>query len=272
MKGIVYDLSYADYDRIRAVRWTALKAMDVSPKHYRYMLTHPDKDTPAKAVGRATHTCLLEPEAFEREYVAWTGEGTRASKAYKEFAAVEGPYREILMPDEYAECLAMATALRRNPDTRPYTRYGRSEVTIVWRDKATGIRCKARIDRLSTKFVVNVKTAASIDARKFGRQAADLGYHGGLAFTYGGLAALGWPVETVALVVVDKSDEHDCGVFELSEDELFAGEKMVGRLLGKLATCRATRRYPGRFQGPQTLQLPGWAYGEDYEISSAEVL
>jgi hypothetical protein len=53
---------------------------------------------------------------------------------------------------------------------------------------------------------------------------------------------------------------------------VFAGETMVGRLLGKLAECRATRRYPGRFKGPQTLQLPGWAYGEDYEISSAEVL
>jgi hypothetical protein len=264
-------LSYREYENINAVRWSTLKEMEVSPAHYRWCLSHPRQDTPALALGRAVHTALLEPSEFYARYALWAG-GTRRGSDWERFKS-EFAYKEgILTADEFDECEAMAVAVRRNRDARRYVTSGRSEVTIVWTDKATGLRLKARVDRLSTRgrWYINAKTAKTIDPRRFGYQAADLLYYAGLAFTYGGLATMG--LECAAkLVVVDKSDEHDCAVFDVGENEMFAGEAVVGRLLGKLAECKRSRRWPGRYSGEQTLQLPSWCYGEEQDVSGLNI-
>ena len=269
MKGLYYDLSYETYDAIDAVRWTTLKNMDVSEAHYRWCLRHPREDTPALDLGRKVHVALLEPASFKARYALWEGPGTRATNAYKAFAAEaeQSGYEGVVLPEEWADILAMAAAVRRDPYTRKYTRSGRSEVTIVWTDKVTGLRCKARIDRLSRTTATNFKTAKTVDPWWFGRQAWDLLYPANLAFTLGGLATLGMN-RAGKLVVVDKSDEHQCAVFDVDGDELAAGEAVVSRLMAKLAECKKSRRWSGRFIGEQKLMLPQRAYAEDTDLSS----
>ena len=270
MKGIVYDLTFAEYVAIPAVNWSTLRYLDVSGAEYRYRLKNGRDDTPALSTGRAAHCAVLEPDQFLVRYAVWTG-GARRGKDWLDFQAANADRDAILTESEYDECLDMRDAVRRNRDTRKLVTAGRSEVSIVWTDRATGIRCKARIDKLSRKWFADFKTTRTIDARRFGYQAADLLWYGQLAFYAGGIATLGMDREA-KIVAVEKTAPYDCGVFELDNDALYAGEVIVSRLLTRLAECKRTRRWPGRFKGPQTLQLPGWAYGEDYEISSAEVL
>ena len=50
-----------NYTDIDAVNWSSLKWMRESPQMYRYRLSVPMEDTPALALGRATHTLVFEP-------------------------------------------------------------------------------------------------------------------------------------------------------------------------------------------------------------------
>jgi hypothetical protein len=107
-----------EYSLIDAVNWSTLKWMLKSPAVYRYRLKQARTDTPALAMGRATHTLVFEPEKFRHEYAVWEG-GDRRGNAWKEFQE-ENAGKTIFKPQEIDTAMEMADAVRSHPLVRPY--------------------------------------------------------------------------------------------------------------------------------------------------------
>jgi hypothetical protein len=266
--GVYYDLSYDDYADIAAVRWSDLRLLDESALKYRHGLTHPREDTAALSLGRLTHTAVLEPELIDSDYAVYLGAVFRG-REYDAFVD-EHPGKTIVHVIEMAEALAMARSLRNYPPARKVLRSGHSEVTLLWRDTATGILCKGRVDWLRPRAQVaaDVKTTKTIDARQFGIQAHGLLYEAQLAFYHGGLFELGLDCQFKVLAV-EKKPPFEPAVFTLGEDQLYAGEVVVSQLMAKLAECHESRRWGPRYACEQPLDLPSWAYpNEDEDTQS----
>jgi hypothetical protein len=70
-------------------------------------------------------------------------------------------------------------------------------------------------------------------------------------------------VSRVMIVAVESEAPYDVGVFEVSQEALAAGDEDVARLLRRVAECRASVRWPGRYPDVTELDLPGWAKPRD---------
>lgn len=257
------------YFEIDAVNWSTLKNMRDSALHYKYRLEAPREDTAAMALGRVTHTLVFEPEQFGAEYVIWEG-GDRRGKEWSAFKELHAD-KTIFKPAEIDLAVQMADAVRRHPLVQPYLVDGLFEAPITWVDEDTGLRCKAKPDwtQQERRTLVDLKTTASVDGRRFGALAARLGYHCQLAMYRDGIeTALGWKPKKVCVIAVERDPPHDVGVFQLDEDTLFLGLDEVKQLMLQLVACRASDTWRGRYIEEQALQLPAWIYGSDDEEDS----
>lgn len=254
-------MSFDEYAALPGVNWSTLKDMGKSPLHYRHRIQEERADTPRMAIGRAVHTAVLEPDRFALEYAVYEG-ARRAGKEYEAFAAANAG-RTILRVDEYERCLAIRDAVRTDKDARRLLRRGQPEVVLRWIDPATRLQCKARLDWLYRGELTDLKTTADVDGFTFGRLAGRMLYHGQLAYYRAGLDVLGHKAAPVRIVAVEADPPHDVGVFRLPDEALDAGRDMVAELLAKVRKHRRSRRWPGRYQGEQVLELAPWLLDSD---------
>ncbi len=256
-------MTYAEYNAIPAVRWSNLKYMRRSPKHYKYALDHPRKDTPFFRLGRAVHCAVLEPDRFPLTVAVFEGK-IRRGKEWDAFEAANAS-RTILKVDEYAMCIAIRDAVRAHPVAKHLLEAGEAEKAIVWTDPFTGLSCKGRIDWLNS-ILCDLKTDARLHPRTFPISAARYGYHCQVAFYERGLHANGIEAP-VKILVVESEPPYDVGVFDVGDGALYAGEKEVQELLQRVAECTAKGEWPGQFgEGEMPLELPAWSFpAEDSE-------
>lgn len=258
------------YAAIDAINWSALKWMRESPLMYRYRLAVPMDDKPALALGRATHTLVFEPAKFEAEYAIWQG-GRRAGKEWDAYAEAHAD-RTILREQDADLVTALAESIARHPLVQPYLDDGLFERPVTWTDPDTGLACKAKPDWLlpAKRVLLDLKTCASAEGRRFGAMAARLGYHCQMAHYRNGCEyGLGWKPQRVLIVAAEKEPPHDVSVFEVSEDDLYLANEEVAELLRKVKVCRAANQWPGRYLEVQALQLPAWVSMEDDEDPEA---
>jgi hypothetical protein len=261
---------FADYIKIDAVNWSTLKHMRTSPLHYRHAVDSPDEDTTRFGIGRAIHTAILEPHRLSTDYAVFEG-ARRSGKAWEAFEA-ENIARTILKRDEMSRVQSLAARVASNDVAQEWLGGGNQaliERSIQWTDPATGIACKARPDAVHSA-IVDVKSTSSIDERQFRALATRMGYFGQLAFYRRGYKTLTKLTLPCAILAVEVDAPHDIGVFVVDDESLRVADDEITRLLAKLAECRKTNEWPGRYQKAQTMTLPDWALGEsDFNFGEA---
>jgi exodeoxyribonuclease VIII len=282
--GAVRDISLQEYLRLVGVNWSSVAKMNTSALRYHDELLDPPEPTAPMILGSAIHTAVLEPQKFEAQWALF--DGRRGTNAYKDWQA-EHPDQTALSASEWDQCMGAAYAVHRLPqgrDARRVMRNARRELSLIWTDPATGIRCKCRPDllrmtreqdrTLGVWELSDVKTTASVDARKFGRLSAEMLYHGKMAFAVRGIEAIfGRLPVRVSIIGVEQKRPHDVAVFPLDPDVLYAGDQLVTKLLRQLKTCRRRRTWPGRYDQPVTLDFPEYALAPASDYSDAiEVL
>lgn len=261
-KDAVCRLGRVEYDAIDAINWSTLREATKSPLAYYHRLSNPPAETDAMRLGRAVHTAVFEPDRLLHEYVIWD-QGRRAGAQWDAFKAMhEG--RTILKPEEYDTATAIRTAVAGHKVAGKLLRGGQAECTLTWQDKDTGLACKARLDWLAPKVLVDLKTTRDIEIRAFGRHAAAMMYHCQLAFAFMGLQAHGVSV-AVKIIAAEQDPPHDVAVYALSDDVLWAGEVRVREALAKVAECRKHKRWPGRYETEMQFMLPSWEFPSDEE-------
>ncbi len=260
--------SFSEYVEIDAINWSTLKHMRKSPLHYHHALLHRRADTGFFAKGRAIHAMVFEPDTVVRDFAVFDGP-RRAGRAWDAFEE-ENAGKTILKRDEFDACFEAALAVRSNPLAAQYLREGVFESTIQWTDRETGLACKGRLDWLSSAppVILDLKSLADAEMRALQQATARHDYHCQLAFYRRGCRALGLPVERVVMVWIERDAPHDVTVTTLDEDSLYLGDEEVTELLRRVAQCRETGQWPGRYQQEQLLSLPTWRFEDDDETDA----
>lgn len=264
----------AEYHRWPGVNFSKLKLFERSPAHAREEMLHPKEPTDAQALGTAVHAAVLEPDKFADEYVTGPECGRKSKIDRDTWAAFEAanPHALILGADDAEVCRGVSAAVWAHPVMRELlASKGANELSVVWDDAATGLRCKARIDRFGVvggwSVLADLKTAGDglTDASQvgFSKACARYLYHVQAAHYLAGMSALhGERERKFWHLACEKSAPFACAVYELSDGALAQGEQQRQRWLHRFAECEQTGAWPGYPTQIQPLELPRWAQEE----------
>lgn len=273
-------MTYAEYAALPGINFTTLKAMADSPAHYLAALNTKRKDTPALRFGRIVDVLLFSPNEFRERHAVSPFEDfrTNEAKAWKAKAKEDG--LDVVTPDEVDEARTLADAVRAHPIARGFIDAGRYQVPMTWTDPDTGLACKGLADLVNGPaspigtFLIDGKSARTIDKRRYASAAGGYRYHCQLAhYRAGCRLALGIDPTFVGHIVYEKGAPYDVGVFEFDRSVIDSGEVIVRDLLRQVADCRAKNEWPGRYPAIETItndDMPRWL--DDEADESAEDL
>jgi len=249
-----------DYASIKAVNWSTLKWMAVSPKHYRWHLEHPEPRKPAYVFGGAVHCLLFEPDKFDSRYAGY--DGIRRGWQWDEWQA-QHPGIESLKPNELDEVQAVVKSIREHPRAAALLDGCRVEEPIQWTDQATGLAMKGRIDAIKPQYLLDLKTGRDVIPGRFLRASASYLVHGQLALYQDGALRLGKIQDDTPpyVISVEKSPPYDVVIYQLTHDALVLGRAVYRSLLNKLMQCQAADWWPGISPDVVPYTIPAYLEG-----------
>lgn len=267
LSGFYEGMDFDSYAAVPALNGSSLVHMRRSPMYYRWMCDNPQPPTDAMKLGTATHRLILEPNKVG-EFAVWgekEEEKVRRGKVWEEFQAAH-PGKTIVTVAERDAMVGMATGARRNMPIRKYADMkGRMEVSMFWRDPATGRRFKGRLDKICDGHVIaDLKTCISCQPRQFATQSYRLGYHIKLAFYWSGYKALTGHEPKMRLLATEKKAPFESVVYRVTKDVITQGLEEWQNLERTLDECEKTNRWPAEYEDETDLMLPAWV-GENTE-------
>lgn len=263
--GVYKGVPFAEYTAWDAASNSRLQLLRKSPAHLKRTLDGYGEETEALTFGRHVHTCVLEPERFEREYILDI-EGDGRTKAVKEARAklrADNPGKEIISKADYAAAVAMRDSVRSREAARRVLSGGVAELSIVWVDPETGLLCKARLDyhapHLAGGTITDLKSTVDASLEGFERSIAKYGYHCQGAMYLDGARACDLDAEHFVFLPVEKGSNLAAGPYRLEDDAIEAGRQETRALLRLYAECVEHDSWPGYPDEVQDIGLPVWA-------------
>jgi hypothetical protein len=263
--GIYDDVSFEEYLKWDCANNSRLTAAQQSAMHLREAFEGPALEaTPPMKLGSLTHAGTLEPMALLGRYVVMPDfenqivkpDGTayaspKATKQYKqlceEFCAANAN-KEVVTQDQYDAMRGMVTQIIAHERARDYlSPPGRAELSLVWDDPETGIRCKCRLDWADDKRgrFTDLKTTRCADVRKFQYAIENYGYDQQLAMYQHGYEVLTGNKLQPCLVVVENVRPYAVQAAPMNAVTLYRGDFYYRRALRMLAHGRDTGEWPG---------------------------
>lgn len=258
-----------DYDLIySAVRYSHLKLLDISPKHYDHAVRKGSR-APTKTMKRGSlvHCAVYEPDRLPLDYVVYLGE--RRGHAWTDFQAQHAG-REIITQSEYDVALRMRDAVRDDPLAGPIVATaGLREPTLLWHDPQTGIRCKGRPDHICADHMIpDLKTARTAAPRAYGIQAGNLGYHVQNVFYADAYHQLTGVVPSSLQIVVENFEPYDVVCYFIDEETTALARETYERWMLMVKQCREAGEWPGQARGQMMrLELPKWMRPDNDDTS-----
>ena len=221
--GVYHNVPFDEYCNWVWMSHSTLKWGLVSMEHLRAAVDGllPIPDTNAMRIGRLLHAGVLEPLTMLQDYVVMpryeldsenkTKQGkpteSKATSYYKErvaeFEEVNAS-KQIVLKSEYETIAGVAAKIASDERCQSYLTNGVAEVSFVWDDPETGVRCKGRADYWQASIGLVVDLKKHDNPKPFTTVMANLNYHQQLAFYADGLAlASGKEVNTGVLVAIE---------------------------------------------------------------------
>ncbi len=276
--GVYRNIPFEDYLAWPAVSNSRITMARRSLLHFKEQVI---KDTPNLFLGRFTHCGVLEPLWVSMRYAVMppyeldagncTAQGKPSTaKTTKYYEAKERAFREANEGKEIVDqatfdmLVGVTRSLMKSERASQYlTERGEAEVSLVWIDPETQLRCKARIDLLNSG-INDLKTCA--DAMKFPRSIAEYGYHRQGAFYRAGWSILnGGEILPFRLIAVEKTRPYGVRAAPLNEDALDMGEEEVRRALRDIAGAYKSNKWPC-YDDPSSWCLPSFYVGDDEPV------
>lgn len=286
--GLHRGVPMAEYLALPYMSASRLEAMRRSPRWYRHAISQPTRSTDALERGTALHMLLLEPAQYGTQYVvaepcvvelksgSRKGEpcgnpglfrlrniGWACGTHVRGFGSeIEQGEAQTITREIDGAVRGMAAAVKEHPRARTlFEGKGDFEVTIVFDDPETGVRCKIRPDRLIERvgMYVALKTTRDATVFAFPNDAERRGYFRGLALYRRGLQAVGWPYLSTAVLAVESEPPFDPVPYLIEESDLDGADPEVTRLLNRYHDCEREDFWPGHASEFLTLRRPKWA-------------
>lgn len=215
------------------------------PASYRWQREHGGRAKRDWDIGHAAHLLVLGagPELVPIAADEWRSNAVKADVADAR-AAGKVPLR----PADWNMVHAMADVLRRDRLAAAMLRpdSGAAEQTLVWRDEATGVMCRAMVDWLRGGDVVDYKTTADASPAAFRRAVANHGYHIQRAHYLDGVRALGLAeVPRFVFVAQEKEPPYLVTCFQLDDEFAALGSASIARAREIYRDCTASGIWPG---------------------------
>lgn len=274
MKQGIYtadQLSNADYHSGTGISCTGLKKIAVSPAHFK---RGEFKQTAAMFMGSATHSAILEPESFAKQFVTMPDGKDRRSKEYKDLAAEFGA-DNVLSAGDASQIKMMQKAVRANPVANKwlYQEQGRNELSVYAKDPETGVLVRCRFDRLLDRgFSPDLKTTTDASPRGFSNAIAKYGYAFQAAFYMDVYYwATGQRLEGFGFVAVESKAPHNVMCYRLDDESIEIGRSQYRQALKTYAECLESGVWNGYegFAEEMLIGLPNWQisqYEESLEV------
>ena len=245
--GVFPDIPNETYHRWDALNASTLNECVVSLRQCRNWLDAPSTTTTALRFGSAFHAYILEPDVFEKDYkvVAKVADSPIA----KTWAKLDAEHGQAVIGDVHVKKFEqMKEAMKSNRAASAVLERieaSRSELTVVWDDKETSLRCKARIDLWAEgdngdAVLVDLKTCRSAHPARFSYDADEYGYHRQFAWYRMGAAQTLGEMARVKIVACEKEPPFHVTVFDVSDEMLMMGAQHNREL--KLEYARALVR------------------------------
>lgn len=235
----------------------------ISPAHLQAYLRNPHDPTPAMELGSLIHTCVLEPECLEKEYVVSPKFDKRSKdgKAGAEAFSAANVGKKSIDQDTHNQVQKIISSVYSHDAASAFLRDGVPEGSIFWTDEKTGVKCRARLDyyRKDEEAVIDVKTTVDARANAFQKSIANYGYHRQLAFYARGLRANGLPVSRHVIVAIEKEDPYSVKVYEMDPTSLMIANAQIDAALDQYAACVKSGVWPSYSEEIELIGLPAWA-------------
>lgn len=265
--GVIADMDEATYhaDPVPGGSLSSTGARRIldSPARFRWELEH-RVEKRVYDVGHAVHARVLGVGSpvvtYPDEHL--TPSGNPSTKAAT-VAWVDEQRAAGLVPIARADADridAMAEAVLAHRGARLLLeRPGMSEASVFATDPDTGVSVRARFDRLTEDYAVDLKTTSgSASQIGFARESARHGYP--IQETHY-LDTLEWATgqrPPMRFVVVEKVEPHLVAVHEFDEVTRLVGRELAAKARRIYAECTATDTWPGYGDDVLITQVPGW--------------
>lgn len=262
--GIYHNIPFEEYIRWEAASNTILGIIEnQSPAHAQAFMATPPKSSEALDFGQALHTFNLEVMSFDEKYIVApnfdrrTKKGKAASAKFDE----DNKGKKRLEQDAYDTILAMAASIETHHFAKRFMWGGKPELSIVWRDKATGVLCKARLDYYHQDGVIaDLKSTRDASVAAFSKAIYNYGYHRQAAFYSAGWEALEDEEPEFIFIAVEKTRPYGVATYIACEDVIIAGRFSYKQALKTYAECYKSGLWPSYPQEISEIHLPAWAY------------
>ena len=257
---IQHDLTFKQYQELKALNNSSLSAFRQCPARYRFLMDNAREDTEALKLGRAIHTAVLQPELFNEEFLCLPEIDRRTAKGKEAYTqlVLENPGRTLLKAEEFTMALQIASSVRCNRAAIRLLNEARCEVTATWRDSDTEVECKARIDAHNPSFatICDLKTTTDASPSGFPRKLWAYGYHRQAAWYLEAMQANKEAAEHFVFIAVEKDPPYPVGVYRLDDEAIKLSRAENKALLRRFAECQRTDVWPEYTTGIETISLP----------------
>lgn len=249
--------------KLRAMNQSGLVKLVQSPAHYRAWTREPQKDTKALTFGRMFHKAILEPDKFKKEYISASGLGKldlrkAVDKARLQEFKDQNPDKTIITKEDYDTLLGMQEAVYSHPYIDNLLSDGQAEISYFWKERETGVLCKARFDYLNPRLDLLLDPKTTEDASDFAKSAAQWNYHIQNAFYIDAVRNFADIRTVMIFIVVEKPIPHGVRLIKLSPDDIETGREVYKRCLRRFAECLSTNSWPNYKYDITEVELPRW--------------
>jgi hypothetical protein len=236
----------------------------------------------ALIIGSASHTIVLEPERFHKEYksddeilsIVYSEKpdtkSPRNTKLYKETRAAiieNNPELTILKSKDYNDVHKLIDIVKTNELASSMLTGGKAEYTLYWNDPETGVLCKDRIDLirddLKNPKTVEFKTIGNI--YKFKAHCGDHDYDMQAVIHYNAVLNV-MKIKAPTVFIVRQKESRVIRFAQLTERFLDIGYRKWRKALSIYAECTKTGEWPGFPQEIESVDPETW-----YEKQMLEV-
>jgi hypothetical protein len=251
------NIAPAEYHLWNACNASLLKECATGRSMAQWLNGEPIQATYSMIYGTALEEALLRPERYAKNKVVVGGLRPQAKSETFAKAAKDNPGKIILAEEVWEDAIAGTVGFAKTlADVREALWGGTTKscaTPTVLQDKATGLRCKFMLDRVSVDkdgfyFLTDIKSTAADDPQKFQRQIWDLGYDIQLAFYRRMLCQLaGITPDRVRcqIVVCQNSGDYDVWLHDMGEKWMELGTARMEARISHFAHALAHDKWLG---------------------------
>lgn len=247
------------YHAFEALSNSGIQQILKSPAHYKAWRNEKHKTSKARRLGSMLHYMTLTPDRIKDEVAFWSGKTFDPEKGKAKDFQEENKGKLCIPMAEVEDAGAIYNSMLQHEKVRRILDLKGEREKII-RLRVQGVPCKAMIDLISPKIIVDLKTTEDIP--KFERNFFTYGYHI-QARWYQMMAAMHDRTQkresvnrTVVFVVVEKKPPYSVAIFSVTDAVMDFAEKEIMRAHRIYGQCLKEDLWPAYSLETRYIDLP----------------